>query len=168
MSLIVQDTSTPMDPAPEGVHQAVCVDVVDLGQVTTQWATRPMVQVRWQVNEINPNSGKRYMVVKRYTASLASKSNLYADLVAWRGKVFSAEELKGFDLEKLIGANCQIQIVHNVKDGGRVYGNVQAVIPLAKGTAKILPLEYTRVKDRVDDDANHATSEPATDDGIPF
>ena len=63
--------------------------------------------------EFKPGEGQKpFSIGKEYTLSLSSKSNLYKDLVSWRGKPFTEEELEGFDLSKLLGKPCQIQIIH--------------------------------------------------------
>src|SRR5688572_414981 len=99
---------TNFQPAPAGVHQAVCVDVVDLGilDVTWQGQTKKQhkVNVAWQINE-DRDDGKPFLVFKRYTLSLSEKANLRKDLESWRGRKFTRDEEMGFDVEKLIGAN---------------------------------------------------------------
>lgn len=147
MPIIVKDSGRDYPPAPEGVAQGVCVDVIDLGLQETQWGPKEKVEIRWQLDTVDPE-GRKFIVIQRYTLSLNQKAKLRAHLEAWRGKKFTPEELKGFDLEKLLGANCQIQIIHNITDDGRVYGNVAALMPLGRGMTKIEAEEYTRVKDR--------------------
>lgn len=153
-------------PAPEGVHQAVCVDVIDKGilDVTWQGVTKKQhkIDVAWQINEAR-DDGKPFLVFKRYTLSLGEKANLRKDLESWRGKKFTTEEELGFDVEKLIGANCQINIQHS-----NGYANVVAVMPLAKGMAKIAAREYVRRKDRPSDTDAHDEAADLTADDIPF
>lgn len=145
--MIISDGGGNFTPAPEGIFQAVCVDVVDLGNVETQWGEKHKVRLAWQLNEIDEDNGKRYLVVGQYTASLNEKARLRAHLESWRGRKFTKEELKGFEMENLIGANCQIQVVHNT-NGEKTYANVGAIVSLPKGMAKIAPLDYVRFKDR--------------------
>jgi len=135
-------------PAPAGLHQAVCVDVVDLGIKETKWGDKHKVQIRWQIDKVN-EKGKSFLVVQNYTLSLNEKAGLRKHLDAWRGKKFTKEELEGFDLESLIGVNCQLQVVHNEYDG-KVFANVQAVVPLGKGMEKMEPEDYVRTIDRPD------------------
>jgi len=61
----------------------------------------------------------------------------------WRGREFSEAELAGFDVESLIGSGCMLSIVHKARDGF-VYANVQAVLPLAKGTEVPEPRGHVR------------------------
>lgn len=132
-------------PAPEGVHNAVCVDVVDLGMVENQWGRKHQLKIVWEI-DAKMDDGRPFLVQKRYTASLHEKSTLAKDLKGWRGRAFTAEEIKGFDTEKIVGAACQLVIQHNEKDGA-VYANVQSI--LKAGQTRIQPSGgYKRVKDR--------------------
>ena len=40
-------------------------------------------------------------------------SELHKDLKTWRGKSFTAEELKGFDLTNILGVSCDVEVTHN-------------------------------------------------------
>ena len=141
-------------PAPAGLHSGVCVDVVDLGFEKNKFdATKPdvhKVRIIWEIDEDNPDKpGERFTVAGKWTLSINQKASLRKFLVPWRGRDFTAEEEKGFDVEKLIGVPCLIQILHNVGEDGQTYANVSSVLPLQKGgKAKKVPAWYVRVKDR--------------------
>jgi hypothetical protein len=172
MPIMAADTSsgTKINPAPPGAHRALCVDVVDLGMVKTTYPGKPervvhKVTIVWQVADVDPETGTRFTVGKRYTLSLHEKSSLRKDLESWRGRQFSQEELRGFDLEKLLGAPCQLNIVHNVKPAA-TYANVSAIMPFGKGMEKLTPdPAYIRVKDRA---GNPGGSFQADDSDVPF
>lgn len=157
-------------PAPVGVHQAVCVDVVDLGLLKVSYGGKDKEQhkiyIAWQIDETDPADGSRFVAFKRYTLSLHEKATLRKELEGWRGKPFSDDELVAFDVEKLIGVNCQINIQHKASNG-KTYANIMSIMPLAKGMAKLEAKEYVRAKDR---DKNVVTDEGAelTIDEIPF
>ena len=164
-------------PAPTGVHQAVCVDVVDLGvlDVTWQGQTKQQhkVNLAWQINE-DRDDGKPYLVFKRYTLSLHEKSGLRKDLESWRGKKFTREEEMGFDLESVIGANCLLNVAHN-QVGEKTYANVASVNPLMKGMPTMQARDYVRKVDRQPEDTptyatrDHEQAPPVLDDSdIPF
>lgn len=169
MPIIARDTSGGKDfvPAPEGLHAAVCVDVVDLGMVKSElFGTKHKIYIAWQIDELG-DDGKPYLVIKRYTLSLHKKSNLTKDLQTWRGREFTDEERKGFDVEKLLGVNCQLQIFHN-KTHDAVYANVQVVLPASKGAPKLVSRDYERVKDRPDYKASVVAEEVSVFADIPF
>lgn len=152
-------------PAPEGVHHAVCVDVIDLGHVKSaflddkgneKWQHK--VNVVWQISETR-DDGKRYQLYKRFTLSLHEKAALRHDLESWRGRPFTDDELRGFDVEKLIGANCLLNVVHRKSaDGTKTYANVVSVMPLIKGMPKLEPLDYARAE------PPQSATEPASPD----
>lgn len=165
------------DPAPAGVHQGVCVDVVDLGILDVTWQGQSKKQhkinVAWQIAE-KRDDGKPFLVFKRYTLSLGEKATLRKDLESWRGRAFTRDEEQGFDVERLIGANCLLNIQHN-ESGGKTYANVVSVMPLLKGMPKIDATDYVRKQDRpttepdtFTDHEHHAPVADITDDDIPF
>ena len=163
--------------APEGTHQAVCVDVVDRGMEVSKFVheTGPKkgqpkeqhkIEIIWQLSELMDDN-RPYLIKKKYTLSLSEKSILRADLQSWRGKPFTAAELDGFDVEKLVGANCLLSVIHKPGNtAGRVFANVASVMPLLKGMAKIEASGYVRVCDRVTD-TGHEDIAP-NDSDIPF
>ena len=76
-----------------------------------------------------------FMVGAEYTLSLNERANLRHVLESWRGKDFSEEELKGFDLKILLGKGCLVNVVHkkSTRNPGRTYAQVTSVVPLPKG-----------------------------------
>ena len=163
-------------PAPAGVHQAVCVDVVDLGvlDVTWQGVTKKQhkVNIAWQIAE-DRDDGKPFLVFKRYTLSLHEKAGLRKDLESWLGRKFGRDDEMGFDVESMIGRNCLLNITHNTPSGGeKTYANVASVNPLMKGMTTLNARDYVRKVDRKPDDASQSHEqgpmEPITEDDIPF
>jgi hypothetical protein len=139
----------------EDVYQAVCFSIYDLG---TQHSEKFQNNYRkciivWEIPseliEVERNGLKCDLpraVSKEYTLSLNEKANLRKDLENWRGRKFTEDELKGFDLEKLIGVNCMVQIIHTTK-GDKTYANVSTVLPLYKGIAALKPINPTTLYD---------------------
>lgn len=161
-------------PAPAGVHQAVCVDVIDKGWLEVTYAGKTKKQhkvtIAWQIDETR-DDGKRFLVFKRYTLSLNEKATLRKDLESWRGRAFTLEEEIGFDVETVIGVNCLLNIQHNnVAD--KTYANVVAVMPLAKLMGKMQPADYIREQDRTPGENGNGSEQQAsgdlTVDDIPF
>lgn len=127
---------------PTGMQHAVCSMVCDIGHQKGEYQGRPnlrhQVIVIWELEEKKKEgkfAGEPFYVSKFYTLSLGEKSNLRADIQSWRGVPFSEQELKGFDLERLIGANCFLNLVK--EENGKV--KPKAITPIAKGMAKITP-----------------------------
>lgn len=160
-------------PAPEGTHQAVCVDVIDKGIVEMPgYDGKPpkkkhMISIAWQLNEAR-DDGKRFLVYRRYSLSLNEKASLRKDLESWRGKAFTREEEMGFDVETVIGVNCLLNVQHRTKDG-KTYANVVSIMPLVKGMPKLAATEYVRETAESSNGQPH-DDEPAGGglDDIPF
>lgn len=169
MSIIARDNRKEFTPAPEGLHQGVCVDVVDLGLVAGIYGEKHKVELRWQLEQLDETATppRHFMVTNRYTLSLNEKATLRKHLEAWRGKLFTPAELEGFDLENLLGANCQLQVIHNLSDQGRTFANIQAIVPLGKGMTKLRPVDYVRMKDRTATEPGHTSAEPSEEE-VPF
>lgn len=142
-------------PAPEGTHNAVCVDVIDLGLIERTYEGKttndPMVRIVWQLEE-EDEDGRRFTVGARYKLSLHEKANLRKMLDTWRGVAFSKDDLKdGWDLDNLIGAPALVTVQHNEREG-KVYANVQAVTRLPKSMLRLEADGYTRKQDREAED----------------
>lgn len=169
MAIIAKAENKNFVPCPAGLQHAVCCDVVDQGVIESvyQGKTRKQhkVQLRWLTEEIDPDRNQAYLVTRRYTLSLDKKASLRKDLESWRGKPFTDQQLLGFDLELLIGVNCQLAVIHNERDG-ETYANVSTIVPLGKGMHNIpVPSDYIRVIDREEKNESIAKVGPGTGGG---
>jgi len=55
-------------------------------------------------------------------------------LESWRGKAFTEEEAKAFDISVLIGKPCMINVIHKVSQkSGKTYAEIASVSPMMKG-----------------------------------
>lgn len=158
-----EDSGQQFDPCPPGLHRAVCVDVVDLGLQDTNYGPKHQIKLIWQVAALNKQK-ERFQVRSMYTLSLAEGSNLRRDLETWRGRAFTDEERKGFDLEKLLGVNCQLNVMQQKSAKGRIYAKTTAVLPAAKGMEKLAPENYTREPWADSKPAEPVDVEPIIDD----
>ena len=160
MAIMVSEPKS--TPAPEGVWRFVCVDVVDMPNTETPHGIKDFVRLVLQIEEYNDETDRPFFVSRRYGATLHKNSTLRGEIEGWRGKKFTREELDGFDLEAVIGDTGQVQVFHKEADDGRIWANVKAIIPLAKGSEPLAPWPgYVRVCDRPDDDGNgRSNAEP--------
>lgn len=92
----------------------------------------PNERTTWKDRDGQEHSGPM-IIGKQYTLSLSEKANLRADLESWRGRSFTEQELKGFDVVNVLGKPCMIGVTHNTS-GTKTYANVSAVMGLPKGT----------------------------------
>lgn len=149
-SLIASDSgNSDFKRVPVGVFAARCWSLVDLGTQRVEYQGdvkyQRKVQIGWELFGEDENGeslitedGRPMTISKRYTLSLSQKSRLRPDLEAWRGRPFTDEEAKGFDLHNLIGAPCMLNITHTERNG-KTYSNVASITPLPKALRETLP-----------------------------
>lgn len=144
MSIIAKNTGTVSEPVPAGTHVARCYQMIEIGTVMESYLgqdPKPVRKVRigWELPEetkvFNPEKGEQpYVISKEFTLSMSEKANLRKALESWRGKGFSEDEAKAFDITKLISIPCLLNIIHKVSKDGRQYADIAAIMPLAKNT----------------------------------
>jgi len=141
---VSEDGGKEFKRVPEGVHVAVCTAVYDLGTQHSEAYNnnQKKVLIGWQFPDervdSEHNGNVPMLMSRRYTASLNQKAQLRKDLEAWRGRAFSPEELKSFDLKNLLGKSCQIQVTH-VEREGKTYAKITALMALPKGMPQRQP-----------------------------
>ncbi len=140
-------SNTSFRPCPDGTAQAILVDVIDLGMVTSTYnnetKTAHKVNFVWQVDE-RKDDGTRFLVFQRLTNSLHPKATLRKVVDTLMGRKMSDDEASaGVELDDLKGKNALLTIVHNVV-GDRTYANVSTVAGLMKGMQKIKAEDYER------------------------
>jgi len=137
--MIIKETKAPemkefRNPEP-GLYLARLFAIVDLGTQTIVWEGQQKqlkkVIFNWELFGDDKNGpleidGKPLTVNKRYTLSLHEKSGLRADLEAWGGKKLDHEQLKGFDMSKLINKFAMVNVTHNEYQG-KTYANISGL-----------------------------------------
>lgn len=139
MSMIASDNGGQVIPKLEGgVYTAISSAIIDLGLQTSEkfQKTQRKFMMIWTIKgeevEVNGEKLPRTMS-KEYSFSLNEKSTLRKDLQAWRGKVFTDEELRGFNLINILNKACQLQIILEEKNG-KQYNNIAGIMSVPKGT----------------------------------
>lgn len=136
--MIISDTGgTSFEQPPTGSHAARCIAVIDLGTQKTTYEGETQIKrqviVRWELsNELmtsGDHAGKPFTVSKFYTASLHEKAGLRKDLASWRGRDFTPEELRGFDLKNVLAHPCMLSV--GLSEKGKA--KVTSVMGLPKG-----------------------------------
>lgn len=127
---------------PAGNYVARCYSMIHIGTVDEEYMgetkTMNKARITWELptelRVFKEENGEQPMVIsKEYTLSLHEKSNLRGDLESWRGKGFSEDEAKRFDITKLIGVPCMINIIHKKSKSGNEYATISAISPMPKG-----------------------------------
>lgn len=138
-------------PCPAGLQQAVCVDVIDLGQTVEQYQQNPpkltaKMALVFQSSEVNEETGKRFEPSIELTASFGQTAKLRKLLGNWRGKPYGDEDREAFEqaLNHLGGVNAMLNIVHKTSNQGRTYAVIESINPLPKNTKKIAADGYVR------------------------
>lgn len=174
-----------LEPAPEGRHPAICVDIVPVGKEETEYNGQKKMQEKVVlVFQVFPEDGSKdsegqpFRAENKFTASLAPKAILRLKLEKWRGRDFTNDELKSFNLAKLKGVPCWLSILHN----GNFANVVDIEAYLTDAGRPITPIpqaqnytrrEYKKKEASTSNGNSSATTTPATsadkkDDLIPF
>lgn len=151
--ITVRDTSSSFLPTPEGQHQAVAVDVIDLGERVEAFQGQDpkvvhKVAIVYQIEEINPENQERFTIAVEKTLSFHPRAGLRKWLEAWRGKAYSDDEARkqGAPLHKLVGANCFIVVEHKRSKKDRTYGVASNIMPKPKNVPALEATDYTRAE----------------------
>lgn len=144
MPLIAKDGSgDDFEKTPTGTHIARCYQVVAIGthKFVYQGKEKSNFQViiGWELPTKlmteGDFAGQPFAVSGIYTLSLADKSNLGPLLVSWRGRSFTDEEKKGFDVFKLLGVPCMANVVHEkAKTSDKINAKISSVMGLPENT----------------------------------
>ena len=136
--------SAPREPIPAGNYIARCYQMIQIGNVEEiilgEKKILNKVRIGWELplelKVFSEERGEQPLVIsKEFTLSLHEKSNLRATLKSWRGKDFTEKEAESFDITKLLGVQCMLNIIHKpgTKDPGKVYEQIAGITPMPKG-----------------------------------
>jgi hypothetical protein len=135
MGIFIPKNNSNYLPAPAGSHPAVCIKVVDQGEVLTNYQGKEKKQRKIAfVFAIDKKTaeGHQYHVWVRFTLSLHKRARLTAAMQNWLGREIPDKEKPGFNFEELIGRPALITVIH-VTQNERVYANITSIIPLPEG-----------------------------------
>jgi hypothetical protein len=136
--------SSNYEPIPAGTYLARCYSMVEIGTVEEEfngekkWVHK--VRITWELptelKVFSEEKGEQPQAIsKEFSLSMHEKSTLRAFLTAWRGKGFTEDEAKAFDITVLLGVPCMLSIVHEPgkKDPSKIYEKISSVSRLMKG-----------------------------------
>lgn len=144
---------TTYEPVPEGNYIARCISMVHIGEVmdTFQGESKltNKVRITWELptelkvfKEGEPE--RPYTIGKEFTLSLNEKATLRKFLESWRGKAFTDDEAKSFDVSKLLDVACMLNIIHKVSKTGKTYAEIASVAKMPKGVE--CPERYNKLQ----------------------
>ena len=122
--------------APVGSHLARLYRIIDLGTQTSEYMgqTKMLRKVKffWELHgdDLKTDDGKPLIQTRNYTLSLGDKASLRKDLESWRGKSFTDDELRGFDISKLLDKWCMVTVQHRTANNSNVYADAVAITPV--------------------------------------
>jgi len=141
-------------PMESGMYVARCVQMIQIGTITeiingetkTHHKVRLGFEFPTETKVFKEENGEQpYFLSKEYTLSFHEKATLRQHLETWRGKKFTEEEAKSFDITRLIGVPCTINVVHKESKTAKVYAEIGSISPLMKGTACLEQVNPTQV-----------------------
>lgn len=143
MSLIIKNKPKglefdPIPPVEEGIVNALCIGVFDIGSHYNERFQKhnQEIVIFFEVEHVIPTEGeykgKRYVLSKRFTASLSEKSNLSKFLDSWGVAKIRSLEGKEFDLSTLVGKPALVLVGHETGGEGKVYARINVITPLQK------------------------------------
>jgi len=144
MALIAKaDSNGSFTPVPTGLHLARCYRIIDLGTQESEYmGVKKMLQkvmLQFEVHSEDENGnptvtakGEPLSISKNFTLSLGEKATLRTDLKTWRGRDFTPEELRGFELKNVLGVWCTLSIIKAMGRAGRKeYTNISGIMPVS-------------------------------------
>lgn len=144
MGLIAKDSGGgDFKRVPPGNYVARCYSIIDLGTQLSSGQFGEKLQhklrIGFEILDSDENGqpltveydGKEMpmTVAKSYTVSLHEKSALRRDLASWRGRDFTDEEAQAFDISKLVGVYCMVNVTTS-ESNGKTYSNIAGITPL--------------------------------------
>jgi len=141
MSFFVEESGGSFERCPSGMHLARCYRIIDLGTQKSEYMGQVKylhkISLGWEIHGTDDNGkplrmkdNRPFAIFKNYTLSWSEKANLRLDLQSWRGKPFSQEEMRRFDLKNVLGAWCMINVIERTGQDGKTYTNVNGVTPV--------------------------------------
>jgi hypothetical protein len=127
---------------PAGNHIARCYKMVHIGTVTENvlGEDKTMNKVRLEFElplekaVFSEEKGEEpFSIGQDFTLSMHEKATLRKTLEAWRGKPFTEAEAKSFDITKLLGQPCMVNVVHGKTKAGKDFAKIAGITPVPKG-----------------------------------
>ena len=145
-------------PIEAGSYRAICYSIVVLGTTYNEVFdnVQKKIMFTWELPDERidvDGEDKPRAISATYTLSLNEKANLRKTLESWRGKQFTAEELRGFDITKVLGAPCMISTTTGTNTLGQQYAKVTGVSRLPKGMEVPKDTENPKVVFDISNDA---------------
>lgn len=132
------------DPVPAGIHPGILVALYDVGwhydekfdkkakKLIASFELPGLPPLVIPAKDDMPEQRLPRGIVVRWNRGLGEKSRMRADLQKWRGRPFTPEETKAFDVSKLLGVGANVYVMHETKADGSIKSFVDSLLPLPK------------------------------------
>jgi len=138
-TILAKGTESKYKAHEEGQYVAQCVDTINLGEHVHSFAgddsyIEQRCALVFRTGEKNSETGEYIDVNKEFTVSMSDRSNLRKFLEQWRGKAYTADQIKtGVALDKLTGNHALLTIAQKPnKAGTRIYSEITAQVGIPK------------------------------------
>jgi hypothetical protein len=117
-----------------GAHHAVCCQLHNVGHqlYKNEVSLSPKAIVIFEVDQKMTGgkmAGQPMVISESFPMFMGESSKLRKMLEGWRGKPYSAEELKNFSIGGIIGRPCTLLIIHEKKKDGTMKAKIAGVLP---------------------------------------
>jgi len=129
-------------PIPAGTYPARCYSMIHIGTCKENFMGEDKmmnkVRITWELptemKVFKAELGEQPCAIsKEFTLSMHEKANLRKFLEGWRGKGFTEDEAKSFDITKLLGVPCMISVIHKVSKAGKTFAEISSVSAMPRG-----------------------------------
>ncbi len=140
MPIIAENNGSNFTLIPAGNHIARCYEMIQIGTIVEQtgiYAGKESHKVRltWETPDEQHDFGKGlqpFSISKEFTLSMNEKATLRKMLESWRGKAFTEDEARRFDVTKLLGKPCMLNVIHKKSNTGKEYADISSISTLPK------------------------------------
>jgi hypothetical protein len=157
--MILEDTGSNFKPVPAGMHLARCFRIIDMGTQETSFEGKVdykrKLKFVWEVHgedehgtPLKTDKDEPFVITKDYTNTWGDKGTLRKDLQSWRGREFTPDEQRRFDIKNVLDKWCMLNVTHKArKSAGKVYANVTALTPVPSQIKTIgLPVAFNKAE----------------------
>jgi hypothetical protein len=157
--MILEDTGSNFKPVPAGMHLARCYRIIDMGTQETSYEGKTdykrKLKFVWEVHgededgtPLKTEKNEPFVITKDYTNTWGEKGTLRKDLQSWRGREFTTEEQRRFDIKNVLDKWCMLNVTHKAgKTAGKVYANVTALTPVPSQIKSVgLPVAFNKAE----------------------
>lgn len=127
---------------PAGNYISRCFSMIHIGTVKEDILGKTKllnkIRITWELPTetvvYDEAKGKQPIIIsKEYTLSMNEKANLRRDLESWRGRSFTEKQAESFDVSRLLGVPCMLNIIHKVAKNGNEIAIISSISALPKG-----------------------------------